>query len=91
MQPKFTEQELNILKALSAVINKKRRELDKSQRLMAFEYGIQKSMISRFESCSNEPRLFSLWKIANIFGLKLSELISLLEAEMGENIKLIDD
>lgn len=91
MQPKFTEQELNILKALSSVLSKKRKEAKKSQRMFAFEYGLHKSMISRFESCSSEPKLFSLWKIANILGLKLSELLCLLEAELGENINLTDD
>jgi len=90
MQRGFSEKEIIILKALAKTLYKKRQELQKSQRLIAFEYDIQKSMISRLESCTSEPKLFSLWRIANMFDLKLSELITLIELELPEYISLIE-
>ncbi len=89
MQPSSTKK-LEILKALSNVVKKKRIELDKSQRFFAFEYGLQKSMISRFENLKNEPKMFSLWRVANALGIKPSELFSLIEDELGEYVDLTE-
>lgn len=92
MQPKkFSKQEEAILKALSNAVKKKRIELEKSQRLLSAEYDIQKSMLSRFENCKNEPKLFSLWRLASAFGIKLSEFIKLIEDELPEYIPLIEE
>ncbi len=92
MQPeKFSKQEQEILKVLSATVKNKRIQLEKSQRLFSAEYDIQKSMISRFENCKNEPKLFSLWRIANAFDMKLSELIKLIEDELPKDIKFIEE
>lgn len=91
MQPKFTKDEERILKAFSNVIKSTRKNIDKSQRMLAFEYDIQRSMISRFESGTNEPKLFSIWRLANAFGMKPSELFTLIEKELGDDITLIDN
>ncbi len=90
MQQKFKKDKLKILSALSKAIKKERKRFDKSQRMLAFENDIQKSMISRFENCKNEPRLFSLWRLANALEIKPSQLLSLIEHELKEDIILID-
>ncbi len=90
MQQKFSKNEQLILKALSNAIKKKRAKMNKSQRLFAFENGVHKSMISRFENCNNEPMLFSFWKMANALEIKPSELMKLLEKELPEEVSLLD-
>lgn len=90
MQPKFSKKEQLILSALASVVKTKRKEFEKSQRMFAFENDVQKSMISRFENGVNEPKLFSLWKIANAYDMKLSKFIELIEIDLGEDIELID-
>ena len=91
MQPKISEKELKILAALSKVVKNKRLEKAKSQRLFADEYELHSSMISRYENCNSEPKLFSLWRVANAFGIKLSEFIKLIEDESPEYIPLIEE
>ena len=90
MQPKFSKKEQLILSALGNVVINKRKELEKSQRMFAFENDFQKSMISRFEHGANEPKLFSLWRLANACDMKLSEFIKLIEDDIGEDIDFID-
>lgn len=90
MQHKFLDNEKLILTALSEVISEKRKELKKSQRIMAFEYGLHKSLISRLENSKNEPKFFSIWKLANMFEMKPSEFVALIEKKLGNNIDLLD-
>lgn len=90
MQPKFSKKEQLILSALANVVKTKRKEFEKSQRMFAFENDVQKSMISRFENGMNEPKLFSLWKLANAFDMKLSKFIELVEFVLEEDVDLID-
>lgn len=85
------KKEKMILEALSSVLSELRINNAKSQRILAFENGMHKSMISRFESCKNEPRIFSVWKVANAFGLKPSEFLSLIENKLPQDFNLIDD
>ena len=90
MQPKFSKKEKIILSAIASVIVRKRDEMNKSQRIFAYENDIQKSLLSRLENGLNEPKLFSLWKIANACDMKLSELIKLVEDNLSEDVFLID-
>ena len=90
MQQKTTKQEKIILSIMAKIIYQKRKEAKKSQRLIAFENHIQKSMFSRFEPANNQPLLFSAWKIAESLGLKFSEFIILIEKELPEDFTLIE-
>lgn len=90
MQPRFSKKEKVILLALADVVVRKREEMGKSQRIFAYENDIQKSLLSRLENGMNEPKLFSLWKIANACDMKLSELIKLVEEYLDEDVILID-
>lgn len=49
-------------------------EYEKSIRLLADEYAIQKSLISRLENAVNEPKIISIWTICEVFDMKPSEL-----------------
>jgi len=90
MQQKSSNNEQLILLALSKVIKNKRQECNKSQRLLADEYEIHKSMISRIENCTSEPKIFSLWEISYALGIKTSELLKLVEEELQKDVILCD-
>jgi len=55
MQHKFTEKEKIILQAISLVIKERLSVLNKSQRLLGYENGVQPSFISRMKLNQNEP------------------------------------
>lgn len=59
--------------------------------LFSFENDLQKSMLSRLENGQNEPKLTSLWKIAEALKIKPSEFIRTVEAELPENFKFQED
>ena len=80
-----------ILKAFAKVLSDERSKINKSQRIFAFENDLHKSMISRFESCSSEPKLFSIWKLANALGLKPSQFFDLIENELPEDFSYLVD
>ncbi len=79
-----------ILNAFAKVLRKERTNFEKSQRIFAFENGIHKSMISRFESGNNEPKLFSVWRIANALDMKPSEFLAAVEKELPEAFNILD-
>lgn len=90
MQPQITKNEKLLLDTMSAVIKKERNKKGKSQRTLSYEYGLQKSYISRIENAQNEPKLFSIWKTAEALELKPSEFFQLIEEELPENFNLTE-
>ena len=68
-----------IFKALSEVLKEERIKQNKSIRILADEFDLQKSLISRLENCVNEPKLISLWSVCEALGLKPSELMKRIE------------
>ena len=90
MQPKITKREKILLDTISKVIKIKRNEKNKSQRTLSYEYGLQKSFLSRIENAQNEPKLFNIWKISEALGLKPSEFFMLIEKELPKNSNLTD-
>ena len=79
-----------VLKILAQIIREERVKQNKSQRLLADEYEIQKSMLSRLESGINEPKLFSLISICEALNIKLSDLCIKLENKLPQNFSLLD-
>ena len=90
MQPKITKREKILLDTISKVIKIKRNEKNKSQRTLSYEYGLQKSFLSRIENAQNEPKLFNIWKISEALGLKPSEFFMLIEKKLPKNFNLTD-
>ena len=90
MQPKITKREKILLDTISKVIKIKKKEKNKSQRTLSYEYGLQKSFLSRIENAQNEPKLFNIWKISEALGLKPSEFFMLIEKELPKNFNLTD-
>ena len=79
-----------IFKALSEVLKEERIKQKKSIRILADEFDLQKSLISRLENCVNEPKLISLWSVCEALGLKPSELMKRIEEYLPKNFSLIE-
>lgn len=90
MQPKLSKKELLILNAISEVLKELRICNMKSQRMLAFEYGLHKSLISRLESTSNNPFFLSVWKAAEAINVRPSKFVAMVEEKLPTGFKLLD-
>ena len=78
------------IETLGKIIKEERLKQNKSQRLLADEFDIQKSMLSRIESAVNEPKLISLLTICEALDMKFSDLILKVEKEIPKDFTLIE-
>lgn len=90
MQHNYSKNSEHILEAVGQVIKEERIKQNKSQRLIADEYDIQRSLFSRIESGKNEPMLVSLWAISEALGMKISDLLKRVEDKLPQEFSLID-
>ncbi len=79
-----------IYKILGNILRSKRENLNKSQRILADEFYIQKSLISRLENGINEPKLVSLWTLCNALDIKISDLFKEVENSLPVDYSLIE-
>lgn len=79
-----------IFEVLAKVLKREREKQGKSQRLLADEFELQHSLICRLEKGANEPKFISLWSVAEALGMKLSDLIKLVEDELPSGFSLLD-
>lgn len=63
----------------------------KSQFILGAEYDIPSSVISDIERSVKDPQLTTLFKLANAFGLSISQFLKELEKELPENFSVSDD
>ncbi len=80
-----------IIKTLAKVIKEEREKQGKSQRLLADECAFQRSLLSRLENGLNEPKLVSIWTIAEALQMKPSRLIGLVENKLPSGFSLIGE
>ncbi|MBQ8167803.1 helix-turn-helix transcriptional regulator [bacterium] len=90
MQHLNTKKSELIFKALSKVVKEERIKQNKSIRILADEFDLQKSLISRLENCINEPKLISIWSVCEALGIKPSELLKKIEEELPQEFSLIE-
>lgn len=90
MQHSNTKKAQIIFTTLAKVIREEREKQNKSQRILADEFEIQKSLISRLENGKNEPKLISLWTVCDGLNISLSDLFKKLENELPKDFSLID-
>ena len=69
----------------------KRLNGKKSQFILGAEYDIPSSVISDIERSVKDPQLTTLFKLANAFGLSISQFLKELEKELPENFSVNDD
>lgn len=79
-----------IFSLLAKELKTERKKQQKSIRLLAYEFDIQKSLISRLENGINEPKLISLWTLCEALNIKPSELLKRVEEDLPEDFSLIE-
>lgn len=79
------EKTLQIVKKFGELVKNRRIALKKSQTMLAYEYDLDSGNLSRIETGQITPKLTMLWRIAEALHIKLSDLIKLLEKELGED------
>ena len=62
-----------------------------SLRTLAYEYDLDHGNLYRIENGKIEVKFVTLWKIAEALQMKCSELVSLIENEIGNDFHLYDD
>ena len=79
-----------LIKSIAQTVKEQRQNLCKSQRLLADEFAIQKSLLSRLENANNEPKIGSLLMVAEALGISASEFFKMVEEKLPEDFKLLD-
>ncbi len=79
-----------IFAILAQQLKQEREKQNKSIRLLADEFDIQKSLISRLENGINEPKLISLWTVCEALNIKPSELLKRVEQNLPSEFSLIE-
>lgn len=87
----YNEKTEKLFKATGVAIKKLRQEKGLSLNIFAFENDLQKSLISRLENGHNEAKLSSIWKIAQGLGIKPSDLLKAIEAELPDKFSILED
>lgn len=88
----MNRRELFYCKTLGQAIRRMRIEkTGKSTILFAYENDIPKSTLTRIERGENEPQIVTLKKLAEAFGLSMSEFFKEIEKDLPPNFKIFDD
>lgn len=83
---------LQFKKAVGSVIRKLRKSNPSlSINKFALEFDFDKGNISKIERGEYNIFLYTAWKISEALGVKFSVFAKLLEEELGEDFKLIDE
>lgn len=90
MQHANTKKSAIIFQILAQELKKERESQNKSLRLLAYEFDIQMSLLSRLENGVNEPKLISIWTVCEALGIKPSELMKRIEDKLPNDYSLID-
>ena len=90
MQHKYSEKADIVYKTLGKILISERISQYKSQRVLADEYDIQKSLVSRIENGINEPKLTTILIMCEALGLKPSELFKRLEEELPSDFSFLE-
>lgn len=80
-----------IYNLLGETLREEREKQKKSQRVLADEFDIQKSLISRLENGKNEPKLVSLWTVCNALDITIYELLERVCKKLPSDFTLIDN
>lgn len=91
MQHKNSKKAKIVVDLLGQVIHEERVKLGKSQRLLADEYGVEKSLVNRMEKASNEPKIVSIFTVAELLDMKPSELLKRVEDRLPKGFSVLED
>lgn len=83
---------LHLTNILGKIVSEIRlTKTDKSKNKLEDEYDIASGKFSRIERGKIDPQFSTVWKISEALGMKCSDLVKLLEDELGDDFKLIDE
>lgn len=86
------EKTLHLRKILGIVIKRIREEqFQFSCNRLANEYGINDSNLGKIEKAEIDCKFVTAWRIAEALGMKLSDFVKIIEDELGQDFKLIDE
>ncbi len=89
--PYVDDKTLQLRKKLGDLIKKIReKQTGNSINRFANEYGLNDSNLGKIEKAQIDCKFVTFWKIAEAYGLKPSEVVKMLEEELGEDFTLID-
>lgn len=71
--------------------NYRQKELQKSMTKLADEYELHSGTLSKVENAVGACKFETVWEIAEAMNLKPSELVKLVEDNLGINFKFIDE
>ena len=90
MQHKYSHKAHIITRILGEIVREKRKAIGKSQRLLADEYGVEKSLLNRIENGANETKLISLFTISELLDTKPSEIVKEIENRLPAEFSILD-
>ena len=79
-----------LTKKLGKLISKLRKDKGLSWTQCAYQFDIDKGNLNRIENGLVDCKFTTLWRISQSLNLKLSELIKILENNLGEDFTLED-
>ena len=79
-----------LLKAIGKIVKTKRLELKKGINKFSFEYDIGNGLLTRLERGDTDTKITTLWKLANAFNIKFSDLALLIEKELPNKFNFYD-
>lgn len=83
---------LHFSKILGKTIRKLRLErTGLAGKAFAYQYDLNDGNLNRIENGYIEPKFITIWQVAEALGMKFSEFSKILENELGEDFKLIDE
>ena len=79
-----------LLSAIGKVVHEKRIELKVGINKFSFEYDIGNGLLSRLENGTTDTKISTLWKLANAFEIKFSDLAKLIENELPQDFNFYE-
>ncbi len=79
-----------LLKAIGKIVFRERQKLNKGINKFSFEFDIGNGLLSRLENGTTDTKITTLWKLANAFEIKFSELAKLIEKELPQNFNFYE-
>jgi len=87
---RHSEKSLQLTKKLGEIIRNYRTSKNLSCTKFAYQFDIDKGNLNRIENGVIDCKFTTLWKISEALEIKLTDLIKILEKELGSDFKLND-
>lgn len=89
MQHDFKNAQI-LLNAISEVLREERLNTGKSARMLAYEYELQVSMISRAENSKNDIKITSLYALCEALNIPIEEFFIKVKKKLPQDFSLLD-